>query len=276
MTEIQKHPEFSIHCLEGSINNIFLIKYADKILLIDGGVTEDIGIIKSYCEEHFKCSPEKITLSIVSHMHPDHVGGAYQLRENYGVPIAAHKDVSKWYRGFSGFLQYRLDCFMTVSVGKRQNKNINNVGFDRTLRPDYFLTDKKPLPFFNDWQALHIPGHTRHDATIWHPDKKILYGADMVIGMRSSFDLPMPLLFKKKMKASYKKLARLSPETLLLSHGERLVKENIRQIFLSMIKQIDRPLTKLSKSVHILSWYSPEFWTYFFKKKFNGAFLHEE
>lgn len=276
MAEVLNQPEFSIHCLEGSINNIFLIKYANKILLIDGGVTDDLGIIESYCQEHFECSPGKITLSIVSHMHPDHVGGAYQLRVLYGVPIAAHKDVSKWYRGLSGLLQYRLDCFMTVSVGKRQNKNISNVGFNRTLKPDYCLTDKRPLPFFNDWKTLHIPGHTRHDVTIWHPDKKILYGADMVIGMRSSFDLPMPLLYKKKMKSSYEKLACLSPKTLLLSHGESIVKENIRQIFLRMIKQIDLPLTKLSISVHMLSWYSPEFWKYFFKKKFHRAFMHEK
>ncbi len=273
MSEILNTPYFSIHCLDGSINNIFLIKYAKKILLIDGGVTDDIEIIKSYCWEQFKCSPEKITLSIVSHMHPDHVGGAYQLRKLYGVPIAGHRDISKWYRGLTGLLQYKLDCFMTVSVGKRQNKNIRNIGFKRTLKPDYDLTDKSRLPFFKDWEAIHIPGHTKHDVTIWHPEKKILYGADMVIGMRSSFDLPMPLLFKKKMKSSYEKLAGLSPKTMLLSHGDSVVKENIRQIFLNMIKQVDLPLSKLSKSVHMLSWYSPEFWKYFFRKKLSGSFL---
>lgn len=91
-----------IHQLEGYIQNITLIEQEGRLLLFDSGCINDVKRIKRYCRESLKRSPADIKLTAVTHIHPDHAGGAVCLRKKFGIPIAAHKDVDRWYRGWAG------------------------------------------------------------------------------------------------------------------------------------------------------------------------------
>jgi len=63
--------------LDASIN-AFLIKYENKLLLIDAGATELVGPTAGKLPESLRAagaSPENITDVFITHIHPDHTGG---------------------------------------------------------------------------------------------------------------------------------------------------------------------------------------------------------
>jgi glyoxylase-like metal-dependent hydrolase (beta-lactamase superfamily II) len=93
---------FTIHIIEGYISSLYLVEYDDGMLLLDGGCVNDVKRIEDYCKLVLNRSPSDIKLAVVSHMHPDHAGGAVALRKKYGIAIAAHKDVDLWYSGVGG------------------------------------------------------------------------------------------------------------------------------------------------------------------------------
>jgi glyoxylase-like metal-dependent hydrolase (beta-lactamase superfamily II) len=58
--------------------NAFLIKYEDKLLLIDTGATELVGPTAGKLPQSLRAAgvpPENITDVFITHIHPDHTGG---------------------------------------------------------------------------------------------------------------------------------------------------------------------------------------------------------
>ena len=63
--------------LDASVN-AFLIKYEDKLVLIDAGSSELVGPTAGKLPQSLRAAgapPEKITDVFVTHIHPDHTGG---------------------------------------------------------------------------------------------------------------------------------------------------------------------------------------------------------
>ena len=73
--------------------NIILI--AEKELtLIDAGFPGSLTEIRNFFSR-MECSIEEIALIIITHNHPDHIGGLAELRKITRAKVAAHKaDIS--------------------------------------------------------------------------------------------------------------------------------------------------------------------------------------
>jgi len=249
---------FTLHRIPGYIENIFLIEYSDRLLLLDSGCYNDVPQIEKYCHDKLGRSPRDINLIAVSHMHPDHGGGAVLLRQRHGIPIAAHHAVDRWYAGAGGALQQVLDCYMALIVARHNHRHWRRLGYQRTLQPDYLLGDGDPLPGFSDWQALHVPGHTLHDLIFFNPPSGCLYIADMICEVHGENRLPLPILFPDKMAASYDKAASLAASTLLLAHGAVTHPVDPPALFAAMKDRLHLPPNRMTRRVHRMSVYSPE------------------
>ncbi len=249
-----------IHRIKGYINTLFIAEYRDSLLLLDGGSPADVPVIEKFCIEELKRQPSDIILSIVTHMHPDHSGAAPILRKKYGTKIAAYKNIDQWYSGPTGWFQHILDCLMAQLVAFRQKTKIRKVFSRRITRPDYLLNDMDTLPFFPEWRAIYTPGHTNHDIAIYHEKEKILYCGDSIIEVRGRYYLPLPVIFRKKMKDSYRKLGELGAERILIPHGESIDSENSREIFDRMERLLQEPPNRLRRRVHYFSIWSPAIW----------------
>jgi len=249
---------FKLHQIPGYIENIYLIEYPDRLLLLDSGCYNDVPKIEQYCHDILGRSPQDIELIAVSHMHPDHCGGAVLLRRKYGIPVAAHHEVDRWYAGAGGALQQIFDCYMAFVVAWHNHRHWQRLSYKRILQPDYLLKDGDNLPFFSDWQALHVPGHTLHDLIFFHPQSGYLYIADMICEVHGDNRLPLPILFPDKMAASYDKAASLDASTLLLAHGELISNANPPELFAAMKDRLRRPPNQMTRRVHRMSVYSPE------------------
>jgi glyoxylase-like metal-dependent hydrolase (beta-lactamase superfamily II) len=249
---------FTLHIIEGYMSSLYLVEYDDSMLLLDSGCINDIKRIEDYCNQVFNRPPGDIKLAVVSHMHPDHAGGAATLRSKYDIPIAAHKDVDLWYSKLGGSLQHKLDCYMAMGVARSNKRKWERMLYKPIINPDFLLNDLQSLPFFDDWTVLHTPGHTLHDIILYHQQESLLYIGDLICDVKGKMLLPLPVMFPTLMENSYNKLAALNPSTILMAHGGVKQTENASSLFLSMKEQLSQPPNSLMRRVYRLSGFSPE------------------
>ncbi len=251
---------FKLHVISGYIQNIFLLEYEHGLLLFDCGAVNDIKRIEDFCRQNLKRSPLEIKLAAVSHIHPDHSGGAALLRKKFGTTIAAHKDMDRWYAGLGGFIQQTLDCYMMQGVAWRTRGKLEKAFFSRKIQADFLLTDGDTLPGFADWKVIHVPGHTSHDLVFYNQKEALLYASDCICDVKGQLRLPLPIMFPQQMQASYNKLAALPVSSILLAHGQAIHTNVAPEFFLSVQSMLQHPPTKLTHRVKRMSVYSPEWW----------------
>ena len=89
-----------IHEINGYIQSIYLAEYKDKLLLLDGCCRSDVAVVVDYIENTLNKPLTQLKLVVVTHLHPDHAGGAMVFRNRYKIPICSWDVGRPWYRGF--------------------------------------------------------------------------------------------------------------------------------------------------------------------------------
>ena len=67
----------------------------EQVCLIDSGVVASEGVIFDYMEK-ISLKPEDISLMILTHSHPDHIGSARSIKEKSKCQVAAHPGEIPW------------------------------------------------------------------------------------------------------------------------------------------------------------------------------------
>ena len=62
--------------LDGYIQSSYLAVYPDKLMLLDGGCRPDVALVLGYIKNTLKRPISDLKVVVVTHMHPDHAGGA--------------------------------------------------------------------------------------------------------------------------------------------------------------------------------------------------------
>ena len=259
---VVEHTDYNVHKIDGYICNLFLVEYEDKMLLLDCGSISDIKRVEGYCINVLGRPVSDIKLAIVSHSHPDHAGGAVIWRKKYGIPIAAHPRIDFWYEGPGGFLQHKVDCYLATWVAYRKKAKLERILVSRKVKPAFVLQDAAEVPFFPDWQVLHIPGHTINDIALYNRKEKTLYPGDCLMNLDGKLYLPIPILFPDKMEASFDRMADLDVNTILVAHGEKVLTSDPVKVFTYMKSLLDKPFNTLTSLAYRFSLYSPEYRKY--------------
>lgn len=250
-------PSFRIHQFDGYIEQIFIAEYPDKILLLDGCCKSDVPLIEKFIIMKLHRRMSDIKLSVVTHPHPDHGGGAPLLRKKYGIPIASYYQNDCWYAGFKGSLQHAFDIFMGWYVVLKTSHHYRSMWHKKLIRADYLLQDGECLPGFEDWKLIHTPGHTNVDCLVYNSDEKMLYVVDMLIHLPRGFVLPFPITRPDYMEQSLRKVALLDVKTILMAHGGYYNENVSPEMFLRMIPHVNPRLTVLLKIFKWFTTFSP-------------------
>ncbi len=208
-----------IHRLGGYITQLFLIEDDDGLVLLDCGCRGDARRVERFITRNLGRSASDLRLAVATHAHPDHAGGAFGLRRNLGVPVAAPRGIDLWYAGIGGALQHIVDRWLTQLVARRSGRRRESVGCPRRVRPNIELCDGDEIPHAPGWCVVRVPGHTSHDIVLHHREGRTVYVADLVVRVGSVFRLPVPVLFPDLMATSLERLATLQADRLLLAHG---------------------------------------------------------
>jgi hydroxyacylglutathione hydrolase len=160
---------FNIPTPQGAVPRfvyVYLI-YGDELCLIDSGVANSDKIIFDYITKTAK-RPEDISLLILTHSHPDHMGAASTIKKATGCLVAAHEKERAWIEDAE--LQARerpVPGFFSLVEG--------SVKVDRLLAEG----DKLDLGGV-EARVLNTPGHSPGSISLWLPEDGALISADAV------------------------------------------------------------------------------------------------
>lgn len=146
---------------------VYLI-YGEQISLIDSGVASSEQIIFDYLKKTGR-SPKDISLLILTHSHPDHIGAAQAVKKASGCKVAAHAAEKAWIEDVD--LQARerpVPGFQTLVGG--------SVEVDCILKDGDILNLGRGLSL----RVVHTPGHSRGSISFWLPEERALFSADAV------------------------------------------------------------------------------------------------
>ena len=208
--------------LDGYIQSIYLVIYPDKLLLLDGCCRPDVAMVLAYIKTTLQRPISDLKVVVVSHMHPDHAGGASKLRQATGCQIVSAQSSKQWYAGVGGQLMHLVDTGLAYYVAKRQNRQFKNLWYPAYLHPDVTLKDGECVPEFEEWQVFETPGHTDRDLSVFHKPTRQVYTADLIIKLRHKFVAPFPIYDPIAYRHSLRKIKDLKPSKVMMAHGGEL------------------------------------------------------
>lgn len=209
--------------LEGYIQSTYLAVYPDKILLLDGGCRPDVAMVLNYIAINLQRPVTDLKVVMVTHMHPDHAGGAHQFREKTGCLIVSADKQHQWYSGIGGRAMHLVDINLAHYVARRQGRSSKNLYYPAHLKPDVKVKDGDVVPEFDEWQVLETPGHTDRDLSLFHVPSRQVYTADLIIKLHHKFVAPFPIYDPKVYIESLQRIKDLKPSKVMMAHGRELV-----------------------------------------------------
>jgi ribonuclease/clavin/mitogillin len=130
----------------------------------------------------------RVTMVIVTHHHPDHIGGVEACRERFGARVSGHAALSP---------HVKLD--VTLGDGDVVRLVPNDPSWDL--------------------HVLSTPGHTRDSISLWRPASRALFCGDLVPGGPGSVIVDPPDGDMGQYLSSLGRLAALGPEVIFPAHG---------------------------------------------------------
>ena len=139
--------------------------YGQEITLIDSGVASSEKIISEYLRDTGR-NPEEISLMILTHAHPDHIGAAQDIKEISGCSVSAHGADRVWIENPDQQVRDRpVPGFYSLVRGSVRVDRIVEDGDILDLGPGLGI------------EVLHTPGHS---ISLWMPEEGALFSGDAI------------------------------------------------------------------------------------------------
>lgn len=251
--------------LEGYIQSTYLAVYPDKIMLLDGACRPDVPMVLEYIKTTLQRPITDLKVVVVTHMHPDHAGGAHKFREQTGCLIVSADKDTQWYSRIAGRTMHLVDMNLAHYVARRQGRSPRNLYYPAHLKADITVGEGDCVPGFDEWQVLETPGHTDRDLSLFHMPSRQVYTADLIIKLRHKFVAPFPIYDPKVYIQSLQKIKALKPLMVMMAHGcELAIDEATFDMLITQAPKHPRTIKDTIK--HKLLWRKNSDFTVFKKK----------
>lgn len=142
--------------------------YGEEVCLIDSGIAHSERIIADYLQKTGRAIND-ITLLVLTHSHPDHIGSAAAIKRLSGCTVAAHAAERAWIENIDLQEKERPVPGFGSLVG-------GSIAVDWILEDGDILDLKGGL----ELQVLHTPGHSAGSISLWQKQDRALFAADAI------------------------------------------------------------------------------------------------
>ena len=203
-----------IHIIPGAKwSRVYLI-VDETLTLVDSGLPWHPRGILNYIRAIGR-RPDELKHILVTHSHPDHVGGTLSLVRKTRAAIVAHRsdtrpdrhnDLHLGYTTRLGPIPVPIPLFARTSV-------------------DVLAEDGDTLPLHGGIRVIHTPGHTRGSVCFLLEESKILFTGDTIFsdGNHISRSVPFPGYDRDDYIRSLKRLSEFEFEGVFGGHGSPML-----------------------------------------------------
>lgn len=171
--------------------NVFLFARRNGFLLLDSGLRTDASLRSleaALCS--LKLGWESISEILISHMHPDHVGAAAEIRRRSQAPVRMHpleashvQPLGPNHKYFAETASFLLRNGMpATSVESLRHASMAGAASFERLLVDGSIDDGERIAFRGGTlQAIVAPGHSPALLCFYCPEQQALFSTDAIL-----------------------------------------------------------------------------------------------
>lgn len=199
-----------------------------QVTLVDAGTKRAPRRILAGLE-HIGVAPSDVTRLLVTHAHPDHIGGLATMRGRTGATVAVHERDAAYVREGKGPVLDRS------TLGGRLFRR--NRGSAPTPVEDE-LVDGQVLDVGGGLRVVHTPGHSPGHVALLHQASGVLITGDSIWNMRSRMTWPVPAFCTDvaMAKETAYVLAELEYQVAAFTHGPE-IREGAREAVRGFLRE---------------------------------------
>lgn len=204
----------------GGFMNVFLIETESGLMLIDTATSGDhMRQVAETLQKNGR-SVNEVKHIFITHAHFDHIGGLAELQKLTNAQTYAHRREAAIIRGEAEIIYAKpedLGFFMRFI----QNFMVTSRAVPARVDTEVKQGDK----IAGEFEVIELPGHAYGHLGLWWPERRILFGGDVVARLPWGMSLPFAAATPDmpEAKRSVKKIAAMNVETLCICHGKPIV-----------------------------------------------------
>ncbi len=198
------------------MGRVYAIEDADGLTLVDAGLAAK-KVLKQLRADG--CQPSDVKRILITHAHPDHVGGLSALQAATGARVIAHPLERPVIEG-------------KVSITRRaSNIRLPNTKMKATPVQREVQGGETVPEVLGGLQVIFTPGHAPGHICFWQPDRRLLFCGDVLMRLpRLRLPFAAFTVDMEENKRSVKKIAELDVSVVCFGHGQPLVHDAASQL----------------------------------------------
>ena len=191
-----------------------------RVVLLDAGLRSSAEAVLDFlASKGFK--PDSVSHILITHYHPDHIGGLARLQKATGARVGAHPIEAPAIAG---------DRPLPNPAANEPLRSVFALAAP-LLRPrpvavDLLLEEGTRLDVMGGLEVVHTPGHTPGSLSFFLPARKMLFAGDALQRWWGHLGLPSGIFTQdmEQAEASIRRLAQMDIEALCFSHFAPVMK----------------------------------------------------